>query len=66
MNPFRSYTYTWWQMGIFKFALLAIGIILGAYLSAFVLSAVWVFITIAVVASAYIVAISFSGKNPVS
>ena len=63
MNPFRSYTYTWWQMGIFKFALLAIGIIVGAYLSAFVLGALWVFITIAVAASAYIMAISFSGKK---
>lgn len=63
MNPFRSYTYTWWQIGIFKFALLAIGLIVGAYLSAFVLGALWVFITIAVLGSAYIMMVSFAGKN---
>lgn len=63
MNPFRSYTYTWWQIGVLKFALLAIGMIAGAYLATFVMSWVWVFIAIGVVASAYIVAISFIGKN---
>jgi hypothetical protein len=63
MRLFGSYTYTWWQMGVFKLALLAIGMIGGAYLATFVLNALWVFITIAVVASAYIIAISLSGKN---
>lgn len=63
MNPFRSYTYTWWQMGIFKFALLAIGVIVGAYLSSFVLGAVWVFITIAVIGSAYMMVVSFTSEN---
>lgn len=63
MKLFGSYTYTWWQMGVFKLALLAIGMIGGAYLATFVLNALWVFIAIAVVASAYIIAISLSGKN---
>jgi hypothetical protein len=63
MRLFGSYTYTWWQMGVFKLALLAIGMIGGAYLATFVLNALWVFIAIAVVASAYIIAISLSGKN---
>ena len=63
MNPFRSYTYTWWQIGILKFSLLAIGLIVGAYLSAFVLGALWVFLTIAVAGSAYVMMISFTGKN---
>jgi hypothetical protein len=60
---FGSYTYTWWQMGVFKLALLSIGIILGAYLASFVISALWVFVVIATLSSAYIIAISLSGPN---
>ena len=63
MNPFRSYTYTWWQLAIFKFTLLAIGVIVGAYLSSFVLGALWVFVTLAVAGSAYVMVISFRGSN---
>ncbi len=63
MKLFGSYTYTWWQMGVFKLALLAIGMIAGAYLASFVINALWVFIAIAVVSSAYIIAISLSGKK---
>jgi hypothetical protein len=60
---FGSYTYTWWQMGVFKLALLAIGMIGGAYLASVVLASLWVFIVIAALASGYIIAASFSGKN---
>jgi hypothetical protein len=28
---FKSYIFTWWQIGIFKLALLAIGIAIGSY-----------------------------------
>jgi hypothetical protein len=63
MKLFGSYTYTWWQMGVFKLALLAIGMIGGAYFASFVINALWVFIAIAVISSAYIIAISLSGKN---
>ena len=31
MTLFKSYTYAWWQIGIFKLALLAIGAAVGAY-----------------------------------
>ncbi len=60
---FGSYTYTWWQMGVFKLALLSIGLILGAYLASFVISALWVFVLIAALASSYIIAISLSGPH---
>ena len=30
MNPFHSYTFTWWQVGLFKISLIALGIALGA------------------------------------
>ena len=60
---FGSYTYTWWQMGVFKLSLLSIGLILGAYLASFVISALWVFVVVAALSNAYIIAISLSGPN---
>lgn len=60
---FGTYTYTWWQMGVFKLSLLAIGMIAGAYLASFVLDSLLVFIAIAVLASGYIITVSLSGTN---
>ena len=31
MKIFKSYTYKWWQMGIFKLSLLCFGVAIGAY-----------------------------------
>ncbi len=30
MNPFRSYVFTWWQLGLLKTSMLALGLALGA------------------------------------
>jgi hypothetical protein len=60
---FGDYTYTWWQMGIFKLALLAIGLIAGAYLASFVMEWMLVLIAIAVLSSGYIIGASLSGRN---
>lgn len=60
---FGTYTYTWWQMGVFKLSLLAIGMIAGAYLASFVLDSLLVFIAIAALASGYIITASLSGTN---
>lgn len=60
---FRDYTFTWWHMGVFKIALLAIGAIAGAYGASFVMSFLWVFIVLAAVASAFIIIASFMGRN---
>ena len=57
---FKSITYTWWQIGIFKLALLAIGIAIGAYWYEFFKSYYIVLILIAVFASVYIVWISLN------
>ena len=35
MNLFKSLTLKWWQTGIFKTGMLALGTVLGAYLHAF-------------------------------
>ena len=52
---FKSYTFTWWQIGIFKLALLSIGIAIGAYWHEFFKTYLVPLIIIAVVASAYII-----------
>ena len=52
---FKSYTFTWWQIGIFKLALLSIGIAIGAYWYEFFKTYLVPLIIIAVVAGAYII-----------
>jgi len=54
MDLFKNYTFTWWQIGIFKLALLSLGVAIGAYWSEFWSSYLIALIVIAVVASAYI------------
>jgi hypothetical protein len=31
MKVLKDYTFTWWQMGLLKLAMLAIGVAVGAY-----------------------------------
>jgi hypothetical protein len=31
MNFFKTFTLRWWQAGLFKWGLLALGIVIGAY-----------------------------------
>ena len=62
-NLFSSYTYTWWQMGVFKVSLLAIGMIAGAYLAAFVIDSLWLFIALAVLSTGYVIVASLTGPN---
>jgi hypothetical protein len=31
MNIFKTFTLTWWQSSLFKFGLIGLGIIVGAY-----------------------------------
>jgi putative Mn2+ efflux pump MntP len=31
MKIFKNYTYSWWQIGIFKLTLLCFGVAIGAY-----------------------------------
>ena len=49
------YTLTWWQVGIFKLALLAIGIIIGSYWHEFFSANLAIVAIIAIVTTMYIV-----------
>ncbi|AEH61162.1 ribosomal protein L22 [Methanosalsum zhilinae DSM 4017] len=58
MQLFKSYTFTWWQIGIFKLALLAIGIAIGAYWNEIFSDYLIALIVIAVITNAYIIYVS--------
>ena len=53
MNIFKSYTFSWWEMGIFKLALIAIGISVGIYWQAFFIEYIEVVWSIAILSSIY-------------
>jgi hypothetical protein len=51
---FKLYIFTWWQIGILKMALLAIGVAIGSYWHDFFRAYLIPLIIIAVVSSVYI------------
>lgn len=53
MNIFKSYTYTWRQIGIFKLSVLAFGIAIGALWHDFFGNYLTILIIIAVIAGIY-------------
>lgn len=54
MNLFKDSTYTWWQIGIFKLALICIGIVIGAYFHEAFAPYLLIVILVAIVAALYI------------
>lgn len=52
---FKSYTFTWWQIGIFKLALLSIGVAIGAYWYEFFKNYLVPLIIIAVITGVYMI-----------
>lgn len=58
MKVLKGYTYTWWQIGIFKLALLAIGIAIGAHWHDFFLTHITTVLIVAVLASVYVISVS--------
>ena len=62
MDIFRDYTFTWWQVGLFKLALLSLGIAIGAYCQATFAPYVTLLAVLGLGLGAYIGWISFSRK----
>ncbi len=54
MSIFKNYTYSWWQVGILKLALLSFGLAIGAYWNEFFFQYVNLFIAIGVACAIYI------------
>ena len=53
MTIFKSYTYSWQNIGIFKLALLSIGVAIGTYWHEFFAANLMVVVAIAIVATLY-------------
>ena len=54
MNPFKTFTLKWWQAGLFKWGLLALGLAVGAYWHAFFGGCLPLLIIVAVASLAYL------------
>lgn len=58
MNIFKNHTYSWWQIGILKLALLSIGVVIGSYWQEALLPYITFFVAAAIVFGAYAVVAS--------
>jgi hypothetical protein len=54
MKIFKTGSYTWWQIGLLKLALLCIGVSIGAYWSAIFLPYITLLLMVGVVLGLYI------------
>jgi hypothetical protein len=62
MNIFRNYAFTWWQVGIFKLALLSLGVAIGSYFSDLFLPYFSILIILGLVLGGYIAFVSFQQR----
>lgn len=58
MKLLKSYAYTWQQIGIFKLALLAVGVAIGTHWHEFFANYMTEVLVVAIAASVYIIGIS--------
>lgn len=58
MKIFKKYTYNWWQIGLFKLALLSFGIAIGAFWYEVFSQYIITLIAVGVVLSFYFVFVS--------
>lgn len=63
MSLFQSYTFKWWQLGIFKLALLAVGSAAGAHWSAFFSAHLTALMVTAIAASSYVIYVALRGSS---
>jgi hypothetical protein len=59
MKILKSYTFTWQQMAIFKLALIALGIAIGAYWHTFFGAIITILLVVGIIAAVYILFVSF-------
>lgn len=59
MKILKNYTFTWWQMGVFKLCLLSIGIAIGAYWQEFFSSYVTILFVFGLILGLYIGFVGF-------
>lgn len=62
MKLFRTYTFKWWQVSLFKIHLISLGILGGIYFTEFFKQATNLFISIVVILSIYFIYSVFAQK----
>jgi hypothetical protein len=62
MKILRAWTFQWWEVSLLKICLLSLGIILGLYFSAYLVSFLWLWWVLFVVTTIYFIAKLFSEK----
>ena len=58
MNLFKSYTYSWWQIGIFKLSLICIGVLIGSYFKEVLAPYLPLVLLVAIATALYMIGIS--------
>lgn len=58
MNLFKNYTFTWKQIGVFKLALLSIGVIIGSVWHEFFSANMAIVVIVAIITTVYIIYVS--------
>lgn len=61
---FGSYTYTWWQIGLLKILLVAIGLMIGAFASGVIQAIFWPLLALSVVIYVVIMWQTFRPGSP--
>ena len=56
MKIFRTWTFSWWQVGVLKVCLISFGILLGLYFHEYLVTLVWLWWTLFMVTTTYFVA----------
>jgi hypothetical protein len=59
MKIFRDYTYTWWQVSIFKISMITMGVIIGSLWAEVFVDFLAVLVAVAVLTIGYISFITF-------
>lgn len=59
----KDYSYTWWQIAVFKVAMLSLGVAAGTYWNEFFEGWLMYVVALAVVATLYTLYVSFLSKK---
>lgn len=62
MKFFKDYTFTWWEIGIFKTGMILVGALIGAYWADFFLNNATIIIVLAAASMGYTLYASFIKK----
>lgn len=63
MKIFKDYTYSWWQIGLFKLSLLSLGVVIGSYWEEIFSQYITGLLVLGIVLAIYVIAISLKQQK---